>query len=268
VRELRPQQIEFANVIENAIKKGGIAFAEGACGTGKSIAYSVPAILFSNPEHRVVISTAKKQLQNQLAADLPRLRDILAPNMQIASIKGKNNYLCRRLLKKNADLFKRQHKEELRQQLLEWLPEHPPGDRYAFPGDVDYPVSMCTAEECPGRCKYDGNCGYLRLKASLSLAQIVIVNHTLVGFDFSLIYLRGELGILTGGPYTTLIVDEAHTFTEAIRGAFSTDVTSAWCNWIIQRLDKEQVGYPNISVTTFKNEWNALFNSLPRWHPR
>jgi ATP-dependent DNA helicase DinG len=88
----RPQQIELASSIAQAVRDRSVLIAEAGTGTGKTVAYLVPALLYGG---KVLISTGTKTLQDQLFhRDLPTVRDALGLPAQIALLKGRANYVC------------------------------------------------------------------------------------------------------------------------------------------------------------------------------
>ncbi|MHB1911105.1 MAG: DEAD/DEAH box helicase, partial [Acidimicrobiales bacterium] len=91
--ESRPGQVEMALAVAKAIRTERHLIVEAGTGTGKSLAYLVPAILSGRP---VVVATATKALQDQLARrDLPLVRSALGTDVTFAVLKGRSNYLCR-----------------------------------------------------------------------------------------------------------------------------------------------------------------------------
>src|SRR6202158_5042204 len=88
----RPEQVEFAQAVLDAIESGGVLIAEAGTGTGKTFAYLVPALLAGG---RVIVSTGTKTLQDQLFhRDLPRVRQALGASVDVALLKGRANYVC------------------------------------------------------------------------------------------------------------------------------------------------------------------------------
>jgi ATP-dependent DNA helicase DinG len=256
VKEIRPGQIELATIIDKALNSQThqIVFAEGGCGLGKTYSYNVPALLRGR---RYVVCTAKKSLQDQLEADVPRLINRLGlPQHTFVSVKGKANYCCRRMLKKNKELFDRKGKSEVWERLTKWLEEEPHGDLNEF-GDDEFPISTCTADECVGRsCRYRDTCGYLVTKMRVREATVVVTNHSLIGYD-----LRLGVGRLFG-EYDTLIVDEGHSFAENVRKSFSEDVSDAWLGNFLGRLGREN--FPITGDTrTMDADWEHLFKEIP-----
>jgi ATP-dependent DNA helicase DinG len=262
VREVRPGQIELAKSIDSAIRapENMIVYAEGGCGIGKTFSYLIPALLSNK---RIIISTAKKALQDQLAGkDVPYLIDQLGLGQHtFVSIKGKSNYICRRLLTKNKKMFTERGQDAMRDALKEWADNDPVGDLNAFPGTLSYPATACTADECTGNsCKLRQTCGYLQVKNQAKEAMVVIANHSLVGFD-----LRLGVGRLFG-EYSILIVDEGHSFPEYVRGAFSEDVSMTWLNTFFNKLARENINL-DFNTKAAVKEWEKMFRSIPEHWP-
>src|SRR5262245_9445823 len=96
--EYRPGQIEMARVVLETIEKGGVSLVEAGTGTGKTLAYLIPALAANR---RVVVSTATKALQEQLhKKDVPFLQKVIPREFTATCMKGRSNYLCLHRLKK------------------------------------------------------------------------------------------------------------------------------------------------------------------------
>lgn len=255
VTDVRPGQIELTKIIEEVFNAVGHkkAICEGGCGLGKSYSYGVPAAL---TRQRVVIATGKKALQDQLGRkDLAHIQNQLGVPRKYVSLKGKGNYLCARTLRKKKKLFIQQGKETLWKKLDEWVSENPIGDLDTFPGDVGYPVTACTASECS--CgKRSKNCGHAMQKEEAKTADIVVINHSLLGFD-----LRLGTGRIFG-PYTHLVIDEAHASPDALRRAFAEELSPLWMRNTYNKLVREQVDYKS-KRNAQEKVWEALFEKLP-----
>lgn len=215
-RVVRPGQVSMAALVDEVMTsdKGGIAFLEAGTGTGKSFAYSVPAILSGK---RVVISTAKKALQNQLVEkDLPFLTGKIQP-ASYSLLKGKNNYACRLRFDelRETDGFVRLPVFE-QKAAQEWIETTRTADLTEltppFALENAIRVSECVRKSCPHA---DKGCGYVASREQALNAQIVVVNHALLAYDLSV----GGGKIL--GPYDVLIIDEGHQAPKYFREAFS-----------------------------------------------
>ncbi|MBA2706814.1 MAG: ATP-dependent DNA helicase [Gemmatimonadaceae bacterium] len=243
VREIRPGQVLMGQLTERVLANKSFATVEGPVGIGKSFAYAIPSILSGK---RVVISTAKKQLQHQLAQkDLPFLAERLEKPVTIALLKGKSNYGC---AMKASDL-----KPEDEATFRAWLASSKMGDLSDWPGRKPFYWSDVTAEDCVGghRCKFSKDCGYWKSKEQLKSAQIVVANHHVVAWDLRF----GPKKLL--GNYDCLIIDEAHQAVSAFRGAYSKQATPYSVKRIIRGVDK--AGLDTKLVKPLEMAWDAMF---------
>lgn len=246
VKEVRLGQIEMGRLTERVLKEKNFAVVEGPVGIGKSFGYSVPAI---QSKKRIVISTAKKQLQHQLAyKDLPFLGERLEQAVTVALLKGKSNYACAvkgfTLPPNDAAVFSA------------WLDKSPTGDITDWPGRKPAYWQDVTAEDCVGgkRCRFSKQCGYWRAKDQIKTAQIVVANHHVVAWDLRF----GPKKLL--GDYGALIVDEAHQAVGAFRGAYTKTLTPFNMKRVIKMGD--QAG---INLGTYKEletAWAAMFKEV------
>lgn len=217
--EYRSQQVEVLQAVANAFNEGRHLLVEAGTGTGKSLAYLLPAIYFAvKNSERVVISTNTINLQEQIfVKDIPTLQDILPLKFRSALVKGRSNYLCQRRL----DIFRRNRQlnegeTRLLAKVLVWLPSTVTGDR----AELFLPTSTeqapwrhvsAEAETCSlERCRYreNGRCFYYRAHEKAEAAHLIIVNHALLLSD-----VAAQSRVLP--PYRYLIVDEAHHLEDA-----------------------------------------------------
>jgi len=217
--EYRPQQVQMLEAVAQAFNASSHLLVEAGTGTGKSIAYLLPAIHWAvqNGE-RVVISTNTINLQDQLSQkDIPDLREILPFEVRASVLKGRANYLCRRrlgLMQDKRDLSG----EELSvlAKVLVWLPNTVTGDRAELfmPEPSEWDIwsqisstsDTCSVERCPYRRQ--GTCFFYRARQEAENAHLVIVNHALLLSD-----VATENRVLP--PYNYLVVDEAHHLEDA-----------------------------------------------------
>ena len=174
VKEVRLGQIEMGRLTERVIKDKNFAVVEGPVGIGKSFGYAVPAI---QSKKRIIISTAKKQLQHQLAyKDLPFLGERLEQAITVALLKGKANYACAvkgfSLPPNDAAVFS------------SWLDKSPTGDLTDWPGRKPAYWPDVTAEDCVGgkRCRFSKQCGYWRAKDQIKVTAYDIYLNVLDAF--------------------------------------------------------------------------------------
>ena len=129
--EYRPAQLEMAELVHDAFESHHHAIVEAGTGTGKTLAYLLPAICSGR---RVVISTATKSLQEQLyQKDIPFLQKHFAPNLKVAVMKGRANFLCISKLNQMADqgLLKGMEELDAFRQIKDWAKLTETGDRGA-----------------------------------------------------------------------------------------------------------------------------------------
>jgi len=222
--EQRDQQLQMALDVTRALNQGERLMIEAGTGTGKSLAYLVPAALWSLANgQRVTVSTYTINLQEQLLnKDIALLRQIVGDDLQAALMKGRGNYLCPRRL----ETMRRRRPatpDELRTlaKILVWLEENATGDR----GDLslragEWPVWMrlsaqdedCTAFRCAS--EMDGACPYYQARQRAEAAHILITNHALLIAD-------ARIDNRALPDYFHLIVDEAHQLEDAITNGLS-----------------------------------------------
>lgn len=244
--EYRPQQVAMLDAVTRAISNGRHLMVEAGTGTGKSLAYLIPAALWAVQNNtRVVISTNTINLQDQLInKDIPDLRDALGLDLRATVLKGRANYLCPRRLE---NLRKRgpETPEEVRVlgKILVWLQNTVTGDRAELnlngqaERDVWTHVSAedegCTTENCLKRT--GGICPYYRARQSAQSSHLLIVNHALLLSD-----------VATGNrilpDYDILIVDEAHHIEEATTSALSYRLTQADIERMLRELGGSKSG--------------------------
>jgi len=211
-REVRPTQVEMARDIEKMLQKpDGTLLAEGGTGIGKSFAYLIPSLLAKGK--RVVISTAKKTLQDQLInKDIPLLVEKMGlKGLQYGIYKGKSNYACWLLSKEVPTADREKFKK-----FISPSSRKEPADIATWKGKYPYWWSKVSAENCTkgARCPHFSKC-----MPQPKDYHLVVTNHHLLAID-----LRVFPGTLFG-QYNTLIIDEAHQAPDAFRSAFSNEVT-------------------------------------------
>ena len=223
--EYRTEQVEMLGTVAAALSEGRHLLIEAGTGTGKSIAYLIPAALWAlQNEHRVVISTNTINLQDQLIhKDIPDLRQALDLDVRAAVLKGRSNYLCPRRLEN----MRRRGPEKIEEmrvlaKVLVWLQGTETGDRTEInltgPSEraawtrISAEDEGCTTENCLKRT--GGACPFYRARLAAQGAHILIVNHALLLAD-----------VATGNrvlpEYDYLIVDEAHHLESATTNSLS-----------------------------------------------
>ncbi len=208
--EYRPQQLEMAAAVTDCFNQGGILAAEAGTGTGKSLAYLLPSVLFALQNgKRVGISTYTINLQEQLLhKDIPMLQKWLQKEFSVALLKGRNNYLCRR----RWQLYAAQAEKEKLPFYLRlgvWLTKTKTGDisELSLLGRDKFlwNTVAATKENCLGiACPFfRKGCFVQEARVKAAEAELVIINHSLLLAGSTM-----EKGVLPPLPY--LVVDEAH----------------------------------------------------------
>lgn len=244
--EHRSQQVEMARAVTDALSEGKHLLVEAGTGTGKSIAYLLPAALWAmKNEDRVVISTNTINLQDQLIhKDLPDLQKSLGQPVTVAVLKGRNNYLCPRRL---VALRRRgpENADELRvlAKVLVWLQETESGDRgeINLNGPTERAVwsrisaadENCNDETCVKRM--GGVCPFYRAHQAAEAANILVVNHALLLADVA-------TGSRVLPEYDRLIVDEGHHMEAATTSALSYKLNQAEVERMLKELGGSRSG--------------------------
>ena len=226
--EYRAGQLRMAQAVESAFRERRHLLVEAGTGTGKTLAYLIPALASGQ---RVVISTGTKNLQDQLyLKDIPFLAEHLGRPLRVCYMKGRANYLCRQ---KVYDLENRpilHGLEEIEEfaAIREWERHTETGDRNemtslpeesALWGKVDARRETCTGQKCPqfDRC-------FITLMHTRALeSDLIIVNHHLFFADLA---LRDREYASVLPPYNAAIFDEAHEIEEIAGNYFGLAVSN------------------------------------------
>jgi len=219
--EERDEQLEMALAARRAFENGEVLMVEAGTGTGKSLAYLVPAVLRARSrELPVVVSTRTLNLQDQLyTKDLPLLEEALGEGFfRYTVLKGYSNYICLRKLQGLIDGKKRLTEERLGifGMLMTWLAEGADGDvsmlNVSFLRGLNDQV-MADYRECPGeRCRFahEGYCYYRAALYRAKRSHIVVVNHSLLLSGINL-------------PFESAVIDEAQTLEDVATEAFTAE---------------------------------------------
>ena len=232
--EMREGQVALARMVDEAMRVGRHALGEGPCGTGKSVAYSVPAVWHAHHQKkRVVIVTANIALQEQLVSkDLPMLASVLPWSFTFALLKGRNNYLCKdRMAESEArgELRGLYYDDQQRQvdDVLAWAEATKAGDvsELAFiPAAQVWSRFAVGSDECKGEgCSFRDDCFAERARATAQGADIVVTNYHML---FSHLAVREETGQdLVLSAFDLLVLDEAHEAADIAREFFGFTVS-------------------------------------------
>ena len=236
----RPGQLQMARAVARCLRSGRPLMVEAGTGTGKTLAYLVPAVLSGL---KVVVSTGTRTLQDQINdKELPLLRRSLAPHLRWAVLKGRTNYLCRRRYTE----FARQPALDLpdvRQGLARlalWLEHTDDGDLDRVRGRGLGPELLAEvtsdAEQClGGRCPRREECFLMEARRRAAEAELVVVNHHL--FLADLVLKAGGHGAALP-RYQAVVFDEAHLLPEVATRIFGVSVSQGRLKTLLRDLGR------------------------------
>jgi ATP-dependent DNA helicase DinG len=218
--ESRPAQLAMARAVATTLAGGGRLVVEAGTGTGKTLAYLVPALL---SELKTVISTGTRTLQEQIRAkDVPLALELLGQDgLQVLCMKGLSNYLCLRRLAE-ARRAPRLFPERELELVVRWAERTETGDRAELaelPEGAPVWADVCSSPEgrIGPRCTHFEDCFVTRMRRAAASARLLIVNHHLLLADLALRASYPAASVIP--PCEALIIDEAHQL-EAVATAF------------------------------------------------
>lgn len=260
----RPGQVDMVRLVDAAIRDRGHALIEAPTGTGKSLAYAVPAIYHithlqsrtspppppmpddfdeefeddeideENTRSRAVIVTANIALQEQLVKkDLPFLKEVLPWSFSFSLLKGMSNYLCRNKLVEDEG---RTHQADstLDAKIRAWAEETKTGDKSELP--FDPPARLwshfsVSSDECGGKdCTFFKQCFPKIQSAKAKEADVIVTNYALFFLDL-LIKTKSLGNAYIIPPYSIAILDEGHKAVDIARDFFGWRVTEGAIDW-------------------------------------
>lgn len=274
--QIRAGQDEMATVVDDAMSSDSYAFVQAGTGTGKSVAYLVPALRHSVLQERgpTVVATATLALQRQLMArDIPAviagLGDRLPREPRVAVLKGRNNYVCLQRLHGGVvdddpdTLFDFDApKSVMSEQALkvrQWAETTDTGDRDDFPESIDprvWRAFSVNRRECVGEssCAFGTECFTALRRSEAFEADIVVTNHALLAIE-----AIEKVPVLP--EYTALVIDEAHEFIDRLTGAARKDLSAP----VIERATARAKGWLDDVVTAeLLDAADALQGALAR----
>jgi ATP-dependent DNA helicase DinG len=226
--EHRPSQMEMAELVEAAFREKRHLIVEAGTGTGKTLAYLIPAI---RSGRRVVISTATKSLQEQLfEKDIPFLQKHFARKLKVAVMKGRSNFLCREKVYRMADQPMLKGLEELDwfHQIQDWEKVTDTGDRTQLNflhDDSDLWQRLdARRDACSGsKCQEFNRCFITAMHQRAAEADLIIVNHHLFFADLAL--KQDDFGSVLP-EYGAVIFDEAHEIEDVASDYFGRQISN------------------------------------------
>ena len=224
----RENQIDYANVVERNMFKGGLSVLEAATGTGKTIAYLLSAALKAVSGERVVISTATRALQEQLwQHELPKIEPLFEGKLKAMVLKGRKNYICYRKFRDHLQSFDTLVSPEEKDSfmaLIPWIQRSKTGDINENSGfnhlrnrslwsKLASDAGSCANESCP----FYNRCPALEAKRKAMRSNLLFVNHALFLSDLAL-----DFAILPA--YEHIVFDEAHRLPSLSHQAFARSI--------------------------------------------
>ena len=246
--EDRPGQRDMLRFVASHFNDGGVGLVEAGTGTGKSLAYLVPAARWAlrNGE-RAVVSTNTINLQEQLVGkDLDIVRGVIGEDFKWALMKGRGNYISIRRARLAADsapdLFPDDRSAEI-EALLDWIDRTEDGSRSDLPfapghdlwEEVRSDTDACLRAKCP----HFQQCHYQRARRAGAGADLVIVNHALFFSDLAVRIATENFRDSAVLPsYKRVIFDEAHHIEDAATARLGAETTRAGMYRVLSRLDR------------------------------
>lgn len=271
----RPGQVKMAQAVRDAVESEEHLAVQAGTGTGKSLAYLVPAIRHAaGSGEAVVVSTATIALQRQLVdRDLPRLADalegLLPHRPEFAILKGRRNYLCRHKMAagmpedEDDQLFDPREVSatgRMVQRIQDWADDTETGDRDEIvPGvsDQAWRQFSVTARECLGaqRCPSGADCFAELARERAGEADVVVTNHALLAID-----AMEDFAVLP--EHDVVVVDEAHELADRVTSVVTGELSEATVSLAVRRAGRliEQ-GWP----TGYRRRARTC---VPCWPPR
>jgi ATP-dependent DNA helicase DinG len=260
--EFRDSQLKMAQAVSDSLGNKSHIIIEAPTGIGKSFAYLVPAIIYAKENNKkAIISTHTINLQEQLIGkDIPFLKKTLPFEFKAALLKGKNNYLCPKRLKKAMDssdnLFERDEKLFL-DKIYSWSKNTTDGTLSDVGFKVDSNVwssicaetGICSNKTCGGI--EDTVCFFQKAKHKIAAADVIILNHHL----FFTLYDGSRKDKPEGYLYKNdfLVFDEAHT------------VEAVAAEHIVPSISREMIKYHLLRLYNDRKKKGALLN-FPALH--
>jgi len=258
--EQRPEQLQMAAAVADAIQNDNHLVVEAGTGVGKSFGYLVPAILSlaasqsnkpdseggSTPsKRRIIVSTHTISLQEQLISkDIPLLNSVIPLEFSAVLAKGRSNYVSLRRLDqavaKSSSMFESEVELQQIETLRRWGKETTDGSRsdlneHIMPqvwDEVRSDSSNCMGRNCPRHKE----CHYYAARKRLQNADVLIVNHALFFSDLSL----RRMGVNILPDYHTVILDEAHTVQDVASDHMGIGVTLRQVEYTLNKLYNER----------------------------
>jgi ATP-dependent DNA helicase DinG len=269
--EHRPAQLQMAEAVDDAFEKHHHAILEAGTGTGKTLAYLLPAICSGR---RVVVSTATKSLQEQLyQKDVPFLQKHFAPEWKVAVMKGRSNFLCLAKMHAmgNQPMLKGMEEMDAFRQIRDWASLTETGDRAELtflPDDsdlwsrIDARRDTCSGKKCP---QFE-QCFLTGMQNRAKEADLIIVNHHLFFADLAL--KHDDFGSILP-EYSAVVFDEAHEMEDVASDYFGQQISNFRFEELARDADQmmrlTHQGTPSLLRRTqrIREKSHAFFDTFP-----
>lgn len=269
--EPRPQQRSMMSNVIDAYNNNRITLIEAGTGTGKSLAYLIPALAWAAQfKERTVISTNTINLQEQLInKDIPHLLKALNLNLKAVLVKGMNNYACLRKLEDvqlELRLYPSEESEEIEKIYL-WSSQTTDGSRADLsflPSPAAWERVGAESEACShNQCPHYQKCFFFKARRQAQDALILVANHHLLLTDLA---MRGDLDNYNDPcllpAYKRIILDEAHHLEELATEHFASKIHRLELNRILGRLSSDKTSQPG-KLVMLKGKIQSLFSKAP-----
>ena len=272
--ETREAQLRLASAVSKIFSAGGVLLAEAGTGTGKTLAYLIPAILSG---HRVLVSTGTKNLQEQIYfKDLPLLREALDTPFTATYMKGRGNYLCRHRFEdwRDSGAIRTFDETQSIRMIDEWSKHTETGDRAEledlpedapFWADISASAENCIGADCP---RFD-DCFVTRMRQRAAASDIVIVNHHLLCADAAV--RQNAYGEVIPSCERA-VIDEAHQLEDVATQYFGRGISNYRIDSLARDLDRaaasdlvpdaERAADLRTSVTRLRDRARMFFSAL------
>jgi ATP-dependent DNA helicase DinG len=241
--ESRPQQLEMAEAVADAIDRGRKLLVEAGTGVGKSFAYLVPAIqaVSAKKDLKIVISTHTISLQEQLVRkDIPFLQSVMPDDFRPILVKGRGNYISLRRLRaaqsKAPTLLESHAAADQLIQIGRWSRKTVDGSKSHLPVqpyESVWDLVQSDSSNCLGRkCPHHSACFYFQARKKVFSANLLVVNHALFFADLAL--RRSGAGVLP--DYDAVVFDEAHTLEDVAADFLGISLTQGGVEYVLNQL--------------------------------
>ncbi|MED4581369.1 ATP-dependent DNA helicase DinG [Brevibacillus choshinensis] len=252
----RNAQEAMMHAVFEAMEDGTHLLIEAGTGTGKSLGYLLPGIIWAKQnQQQLVVSTNTIQLQEQLfTKEILTLQQTLPFEFTASTLKGRGNYLCLRKFEQALEEPVEGSSQEMRLvkgQMLTWLTQTQTGDveELSMPptGQMFWQQVKSDTGSCLNRaCPWFSRCYYFQAKDRAKDADVLIVNHALLISD-----LKAENRILP--PYEVAIIDEAHHLEDAATQHMGKQFTTTQLLFLFDRASVEEGGV----LSRLAEEWES-----------